>query len=75
MLKQLLPHVERHLATGGRLAAVTRHILGLYHGERRGRLFRRHLSEAATRPGAGLAVLEAALALVEVSERLAPAAE
>ena len=36
---------------------MTKHILGLFHGLPGARLFRRHLSENATRPGAGLPVL------------------
>lgn len=65
ILRRLVPYAERHIAAGGRLSNVTRHILGLYHGEPRGRLFRRHLSEGAVRADAGVSVLEEAIALVE----------
>src|SRR5690606_10391008 len=41
VLHQLVPYVKRHLEGGGRLNNVTRHILGLYHGRPRARLFRR----------------------------------
>lgn len=64
-LSALRPHVERHLARGGRLNNIVRHVLGLYHGQPRGRAFRRHLSENAVRSGAGPEVLEAALAIAE----------
>jgi tRNA-dihydrouridine synthase A len=40
---------------------MTKHMLGLFHGLPGARAFRRHLSENATRPGAGLAVLMDAL--------------
>ena len=65
VMERLRPYIEQHLADGGRLTAVTRHILGLYHGQRGGRLFRRQLSEGAHRPEAGTEVLDAALACVQ----------
>jgi len=57
-------YVEKKLADGVRLHAMTKHMLGLYNGRPGARLFRRHLSENAIRPGAGIAVLRDALALV-----------
>ena len=71
----MLPHIERHLAAGGRLNNVVRHMLGLYHGEPRARLFRRHLSENAPREAATLATLLEALTLVEEERRPLTAAE
>jgi tRNA-dihydrouridine synthase A len=65
VLERLVPYTERHLALGGRLSNVTRHILGLYHGRPRARAFRRHLSEDAVRDGAGIEVLHAAIAIAE----------
>ena len=65
VIAALLPYVEAHLARGGRLNNIVRHILGLYHGAPGARAFRRHLSEHATRPGAGITVLRDAVALVE----------
>jgi tRNA-dihydrouridine synthase A len=41
---------------------MTKHMLGLFTGRPGARLFRRHLSENATRKGAGIAVLREALA-------------
>lgn len=61
----LMPYVERQLAAGAKLNHVTRHILGLYQGVPGARKFRRHLSENAFKPGAGLDVLETALSMVE----------
>jgi tRNA-dihydrouridine synthase A len=43
---------------------MTRHMLGLFHGVPGARAFRRHLATEAVKPGAGVAVLQAALALV-----------
>ena len=65
VIEGLLPHAERHVAGGGRLNNIVRHILGLYQGERGARAFRRHLSELAPREGAGAEVLRQALAVVE----------
>jgi tRNA-dihydrouridine synthase A len=64
-LKELLPYIATHLAQGGRLNNVTRHVLGLYHGAPRARAFRRYLSENAGQDGADGAVLERAMAEVE----------
>ena len=60
----LIPYIERELAGGTRLAAITRHILGLFRGVPGARAFRRHLSTNAVKGGAGIEVLIEALALV-----------
>jgi len=62
ILDNLLPYVARHLAAGGQLQHLSRHILGLFQGVPGARRWRRYLSEQANRPGAGLAVLQAAAA-------------
>ena len=54
----------RHMADGGRLHSVTRHMLGLFAGRPGARAWRRHLSERAHRPGAGPEVIAEALARV-----------
>ena len=74
VLERLIPYADRHLHAGGRLNSIVRHILGLYHGQPRGRLFRRHLSEQAPRQGAGIEVLREALDIVN-GERLRVLAE
>ncbi len=62
--EEMRPYIAAHLAAGGRLHEVTRHMLGLFAGRPGARGWRRVLSEEATRPGAGLEVLDAALAKV-----------
>jgi tRNA-dihydrouridine synthase A len=52
-----LPYVERELAKGERLAAMTRHLLGLFAGMPGARAFRRRLALEAVRPGAGVETL------------------
>jgi tRNA-dihydrouridine synthase A len=59
-----IPHVERELARGTRLSAMTRHLLGLFQAVPGARAFRRHLATHAVKPGAGIAVLRDALTLV-----------
>jgi tRNA-dihydrouridine synthase A len=58
------PYVARELARGTHLAAMTRHMLGLFHGAPGARTWRRILTVEAVRPGAGLQVVDAALAAV-----------
>ena len=56
------PYIDAHLAAGGRLHQITRHMLGLFHGRPGARGWRRVLSEGATRDGAGLGLYDQALA-------------
>ena len=65
VLARLLPYVQEHIARGGRLNSVTRHILGLYHGQPRARVFRRYLSENGVGEGPGIGVLRDAIAIAE----------
>lgn len=65
LLRGLRPYVEGQLARGVALKHITRHLLGLFHGERGGRAFRQVLSEGAHRPGADWSLVERALALTE----------
>ncbi len=58
----LKPYIVDQLAQGQRLHSITRHILGLFHGVRGGRAWRRYISEHACLPGAGIEVIEQALA-------------
>ncbi len=58
------PYVAEQLAQGVRLHAMTKHLLGLFPGQPGARLYRRHLSTEALKPGAGLETLDAAVALV-----------
>ncbi|MDW3117036.1 MAG: tRNA dihydrouridine(20/20a) synthase DusA [Roseovarius pacificus] len=67
----MLPYIEDHLATGGKLNQVTRHMLGLFAGRPGARAWRRALSEGATRPGAGPELVEQALAHVTNPARAA----
>jgi tRNA-dihydrouridine synthase A len=59
-----IPYIERELAKGARLHAITRHVLGLFRAVPGARAFRRHLAVEAVKPGASAAVMADALALV-----------
>ncbi len=62
------PYINRELEQGTRLAAITRHMLGLFAGRPGARQWRRILSEQGHRSGAGLEVLDAALGAVAAAE-------
>jgi tRNA-dihydrouridine synthase A len=64
VLDRFAPYVERQVAGGLRLNQMTRHILGLFHGQPRARAFRRYLAENAHLEGAGLEVLDSARRIV-----------
>ena len=64
VIEAYLVHVERELARGTPLNAMTKHMLGLFNGRPGARAFRRHLSENATRHGAGVNTLRDALSLL-----------
>jgi tRNA-dihydrouridine synthase A len=59
-------YAARHIERGGRLAHVTRHMVGLFHGLPGARRYRQILSIDATRQGAGPEVLTAAFAAVDL---------
>ncbi|MEY8140969.1 tRNA dihydrouridine(20/20a) synthase DusA [Falsihalocynthiibacter sp. CO-5D18] len=58
---QMIPYIERHIAEGGRLNQITRHMLGLFTGRPGARAWRRVLSDGAPREGAGPELLLEAL--------------
>jgi tRNA-dihydrouridine synthase A len=71
VIRAMHGYVDAHLAAGGALKHVSRHWLGLFHGEPGARGFRRTLSEGAHLPGADWALVERALASVSAQGRLA----
>lgn len=60
----MIPYIEAHIASGGRLHNVTRHMLGLFQGRPGARAWRGILSTDVHGDGAGVEVLENALAQV-----------
>ena len=65
LLRALRPQVQAWLGQGIALKHITRHLLGLFAGERGGRAFRQVLSEGAHKAGADWSLVERALALTE----------
>ncbi len=65
ILLKLLPYIQKQLALEVRLNSVTRHILGLYHGEYGAKLWRRYLSENTYKSNSGENVVQNALMLTK----------
>ena len=63
LLRAYFPYIERQLARGVALKHITRHVLGLFHGQPGGRMFRQLLSQGVVRANAGIELLEDALAV------------
>ena len=62
------PYVAAHVASGGRLHDVTRHMLGLFTGRPGARAFRRRLAIDGVKAEAGIEVLRAAVDEVRRAE-------
>ena len=57
VLEQYLDYVELQLSQGVKFNHLTRHVIGLFHGQPRSRLWRRCISDQAHLPGADQNVL------------------
>lgn len=64
----LMPYAEKLASEGVAIKHLTRHILGLFNGERGARIWRRYLSENAHLPGAGPEVISDALEQVRAAQ-------
>lgn len=71
VVHRMLPYIQSHLDEGGKLAQVTRHMLGLFAGKPGARMWRRVLSEGAHRPEAGTALVLEALSHVTDNQQAA----
>ncbi len=65
----LIPYLDREMAKGVRLNAMTRHVLGLFRAVPGARAFRRHLATEAVKADAKASVMADALALVVDTEK------
>lgn len=72
-VERYLPYVADRLDDGAHLAGMTRHMLGLMHGRPGARAWRRILTVEGARSGAGLEVIERALAAVREARPVAEA--
>jgi tRNA-dihydrouridine synthase A len=66
LIETMADYAGGHIAAGGRLGHITRHMVGLFHGLPGARRFRQILSTDANRPGAGPEVLREAFAVVDL---------
>ncbi|MGI8473768.1 tRNA dihydrouridine(20/20a) synthase DusA [Pectobacterium brasiliense] len=66
VVRAMYPYIERELSGGASLGHITRHMLGMFQGIPGARQWRRYLSENAHKHGADAAVVERALALVNL---------
>jgi tRNA-dihydrouridine synthase A len=71
IMESYIPYVESQLQAGVRLNGLLRHIVGLFHGEPRSRLWRRHISERAHLPESGIEVLRDAYAAMVLEQKRA----
>ncbi|WP_318445696.1 tRNA dihydrouridine(20/20a) synthase DusA [Photobacterium leiognathi] len=61
VVEAMYPYIEKQLANGSYLGHITRHMLGLFQNMPGARQWRRHISENAHKPGAGIEVVQQAL--------------
>ena len=71
LLRAFRPYIEDCRARGVAVKHITRHVLGLFHGQPGGRAFRQVLSEGAPRSDAGWDLLERALAVTHRQDHAA----
>jgi tRNA-dihydrouridine synthase A len=64
VVREMLPYIEFQLANGANLGHISRHMIGLFQNMTGARQWRRYISENAHKPGAGVEVIEAALAKI-----------
>lgn len=64
IVEEMYPYIEQQLSNGSYLGHITRHMLGLFQSMPGARQWRRHISENAHKQGAGIEVVEQALAKI-----------
>jgi len=64
IIREMLPYIEQRMTEGRPVKSITRHLLGVFQGQKGAKAWRRYLSEHAHLKGAGLEVVEQALELV-----------
>ncbi|EPT8453566.1 tRNA dihydrouridine(20/20a) synthase DusA [Vibrio fluvialis] len=68
VVQEMYPYIEQQLAQGSYLGHITRHMLGLFQNMPGARQWRRHISENTHKAGAGIEVVEQALAKIPYQE-------
>ena len=62
IVTNMLPYIDTWTSQGLKLNSITRHMLQLFHGRSGSRIWKRLITEQSVLPGAGVAVVERALA-------------
>jgi tRNA-dihydrouridine synthase A len=70
----MIPYAEAHCAAGGRMASITRHMIGLFQGQPGARRWRQILTVEGSRPGACPEVIGRALDAVSAAPQMDAAA-
>lgn len=65
VLENFIPYVEQWMQEGHPLHRCVRHVLGLFHGVKGGKAFRRHLTEYGTKKDADLNILREAMKMIQ----------
>ena len=60
-VERMIPYIEEHVRAGGSVFHILRHMLGLFAGQRRGKWWRRFISERFTGGSGDLATLREAI--------------
>jgi len=64
VVEEMYPYIERELSKGASLGHISRHMLGLFQSMPGARQWRRYISENAHKKGAGIEVMQTALAKI-----------
>jgi len=64
VIEKFIPYIQDQLKNKVKLSSVTRHILGLYQGQKGARIWRRYLSERVYGLHAGIEIIQEALQYV-----------
>jgi len=67
VIQYFMGYVEKELKRGICLRQMTRHLLGLFHGQAGARAYRRYLSDNTYRPNSGIEVVKEAMSLVRAA--------
>ncbi|MGI9228336.1 MAG: tRNA dihydrouridine(20/20a) synthase DusA [Gammaproteobacteria bacterium] len=65
VIRDYMEYIQQQLQQGETLHAMSRHILGLYQGQRGARAFRRYLSEHAHKRDSGVKIIEKAVSFIQ----------
>lgn len=68
IIHRLIPYISEQCKNKVRLSAISRHILGLFMGQRGASAWRRYISQHAYTANAGVEVIEQALALIQLTD-------